>query len=482
MKNFIGLSLGLFVMLFCFSCSTEEAGKELEDSQVKGKLSFGSVLSDLANRSELKNQRFPYSNEIPKCSEEAPLFVRVAIKFKDESGNWVWYKNSNIDKIEIKVNPNGTDLDDDGNLDAWFTQESADLELEEGEYSIEYFAVAAATGNDEEDIIYMAPRIPEGTLDYTQSIQYHNFVNKPLPIKVQIRPGVKYYQPVEVLCYEEHYAFAFGYLFFDFNTTNLIYLCSYGNVCDENQKHIPAQFKIKVWEGSNEEDLLVVAQNERKTFNDENGTHYYADALCFPLPEIEEYYAKIWFVEDETETLIREGYFNAEDLANIYQEEQQYYYYHFREACCGEADNFNLLDDLTENEGECEEEPQDPPGNCVPCDNDQGGKIKLLEVKYLGNTSANLVVTHNGPNSPYEIFNDVVNPNDIILLTGEATTGGNITPSVWTEMEFTLSEVSYDLHTSCSEPLYPGQIFGDNHFQLISATNVNNQLICSLYE
>ena len=482
MKNFMRVSLGLFVMLCCFSCAKEEVGKQLEDSQVKGKLSFGSVLSDLANRSEFKKQRSLGSNKIPKCSEEDPLFVRLAIKFKDESGNWVWYKNSNTNKIEIKVNPNGTDLDEDGDLDAWFTQESADLELEEGEYSIEYFAVATATGEDEEAIIYMAPRIPEGTLDYTQSIQYHNFVNKPLPIKVQIHPGVKYYQPVEVLCYEEHYAFAFGYLFFDFNSSNLIYLCTYGNVCREDQKHIPAQFKIKVWQDSSEGDLLVVAQNERKTFTDENGEHYYADALCFPLPETEEYFAKIWLVEDESETLIREGNFNAQDLTNVYQEEQQYYYYHFREACCGEADNFNLLDDLTENEGECEEEPQDPPGNCVPCDNDQGGKIKLLEVKYLGNTSANLVVTHNGPNSPYEIFNDVVNPNDIILLTGEATTGGNETPSVWTEMEFTLSEVSYDLHTSCSEPLYPGQIFGDNHFQLISATNVNNQLICSLYE
>ncbi|SFF59901.1 MULTISPECIES: hypothetical protein [Salegentibacter] len=483
MKKIIRFSLGIILILFCVvSCTKEEVGKELEESHAVGKLSFGSVLSDLANRNQLNKQTSSDSYDIPQCSNENPLFVRVAIKVKDESGNWVWYKNSHQDKIEIQVNPNGTDLDNDGNLDAWFTQESADLELEEGEYSIEYFAVATAAGNDEADIIYMAPRIPNGDLDYTQSIQYHNFVDNPLPIQVKIRPGVKYYQPVEVLCYEEHYAFAFGYLFFDFNTTNLIYLCTYGNVCDEDQRHMPAQFKMKVWKDSNEADLLVVAQNERKTFSDENGTHYYADALCFPLPEIEEYYAKIWLVEGETETLIREGSFDAEDLANVYQEEQQHYYYHFREACCDEAGNFDLLNDLTENEGECEEEPQDPeePEDCVPCDNNEGGKIKELTVKYLGDDAINLVVTHNGPDSPYVIFNGVVNNNEEILLPGEATNGGHPIPSVWTELEFTISETSYNLHTSCSEPFYPGQIFGNNLFMVVSATNVDNQSICEI--
>lgn len=470
-------------MLFCVvSCTKEEVGKELEEAHAVGKLSFGSVLSDLANRNQLVKQANSDAYDIPQCSDENPLFVRVAIKVKNENGDWIWYKNSHQEKIEIEVNPNGTDLDNDGNLDAWFTQESADLELEEGEYRIEYFAVATAAGNDQDDIIYMAPRIPDGDLDYSQSIQYHNFVDKPLPIEVKIRPGVKYYQPVQVLCYEEHYAFAFGYLFFDFNTTNLVYLCTYGNVCEEDQRHMPAQFKMKVWEGSSEGDLLVVAQNERKTFNDDIGTHYYADALCFPLPEIDNYYAKIWLVEGETETLIREGSFNAENLGNIYQEAQEHYYYHFREACCGEADNFYLLDDLTDNEGECEEEPQDPeePEDCVPCDNDEGGKIKQLTVKYLGDDSINLVVTHNGPGSPYEIFNGDVNTNEEILLPGEAINGGNPIPSVWTELEFTISDTSYNLHTSCSEPFYPGQIFGNDLFEVISATNVDNQSICAL--
>ncbi|TDN87555.1 hypothetical protein DET49_1113 [Salegentibacter sp. 24] len=480
MKNFVRSSFIVFLALFLIiSCSKEEVGKETEASTDVGKLSFGSVLSDLANRNQLTKQSILDPYDIPECSEENPLYVRVAIKVK-EGETWIWYRDSNLNKIEIEVNPNGTDLDSDGNLDAWFTQESADLELEEGQYRIEYFAVATAPGNNQEDIIYMAPRVPEGDLDYSQSIQYHNFVDNPLPIEVKIRPGVKYYQPIEVLCYEEHYAFAFGYLFFDFNSTNLIYLCTYGNVCDENQKHLPAQFKIKVWKESDQGDLLVVAQNERKSFSDVNGTHYYADALCFPLPELEEgeeFYAKIWLVENDIETLIREGSFNATALSEIYKQEQEHYYYHFREACCETTDQYQLLNDVTSNEGICEEEPQDPP--CVVCDNDQGGKIKQLTVKYLGTSAASLIVVHNGPEAPYEIFNGEVSPGQEILLPGEAVNGGHPIPSVWTELEFTIAETTHNLHTSCSVPLFPGQIFGEGLYEVISAKNVNDENICT---
>ncbi|OEY73987.1 hypothetical protein [Salegentibacter salarius] len=473
MKKIIRFSLGIILILFCVvSCTKEEVGKELEESHAVGKLSFGSVLSDLANRNQLVKQGNSDAYDIPQCSDENPLFVRVAIKVKDQNGDWIWYKNSHQEKIEIEVNPNGTDLDNDGNLDAWFTQESADLELAEGEYRIEYFAVTTASGNEQEDIIYMAPRIPENELDYSQSIQYHNFVNKPLPIEVKIRPGVKYYQPVEVLCYEEHYAFAFGYLFFDFNATNLVYLCTYGNVCEEDQKHMPAQFKMKVWSGSDEGDLLVVAQNERKAFNDDNGSHYYADALCFPLPEIEDYYAKIWLIEDETETLIREGSFNAEDLANIYQEEQEHYYYHFREACCGKTDNSNLLEDITENEEDCEEEPQDPeePVDCNVCEDEDDGKVNELRLRYIGEEVITLTIKNN------------ITGNDVILLENESIQPGEIIniPAEWehqghgdvigNNLEFIIEEETNEyLHVSCSQILYLGKLSSQ------SSSNNGNQ-------
>jgi hypothetical protein len=239
---------------------------------------------------------------------------------------------------------------------------------------------------------------------------------------------------------------------------------------------MPAQFKMKVWKGSNETDLLVVAQNERKTFNDDSGNHYYADALCFPLPELEEYYAKIWIVEDETEVLIREGSFNAEDLANIYQEEQQHYYYHFREACCDEADNFDLLDDLTENEGECEEEPQDPeePEDCGECK----GKISKLTFNFSGNDNTLIQVQQeiNG-NNRKEIFSEIVNYGENFTVIGDFSPG-NQAKSLWTEIYIKEGDNSeIQIHTSCSdENVVPGLVVGN--FEIISGESAEGGILC----
>ncbi|SHF89637.1 hypothetical protein SAMN05444483_103146 [Salegentibacter echinorum] len=464
MKKIIRLSLFVFIVSFGFySCTKEETGLENEESRNVGKLSFGSVLSDLANRKSITKQ-VEDVYEIPECSSDSPLYVRVALKVKNENDIWEWFKNSNENKIEIEVNPNGSDMDEDGTLDAWFTQESSDLELEEGLYSLEYFAVASAPGNDPADIIYMAPRRPQGELDYTETIQYHNFVKKPLPITVKIRPGVKYYQPVEVLCYEEHYAFAFGYLFFDFNSTALEYLCVFGNVCDESQQHLPASFKIKVWKESEAGDLLVVAQNSRKSFTDDNGTHYYADALCFPLPKLkqtESFYAKIWLVEDDTETLIREGNFDSYNLSQIYRAEQEHYYYHFREGCCDTEDEVALLNDLTQNEGECEEEPQDPeePEDCGVCDDeDDDGKVNELKLKYIGQNSITLTVMNKiTGNNEAIIENITVIDGDIIDIPAEWNHDGhgNI---IGNNLEFLIDgQTNEFIHVSCSEVLFLGK-------------------------
>jgi len=476
MKKLIRISTLVLLILFCLnSCTKEETGQEIEETKSVGKLSFGSVLSDLANRTPWSKQSQD-TYEIPECSIDVPLFVRVALKVKNDQGNWEWFKDSNQNKIEIEVNPNGSDINDDGELDAWFTQESSDLELEEGEYSLEYFAVASASGNDPSDIIYMAPRRPQGELDYTETIQYHNFVKKPLPLQLKIRPGVKYYQPVEVLCYEEHYAFAFGYLFFDFETTNLIYLCTYGNECGDDQKHIPAQFEMKVWSGDSDQgDLLVVTKNERKSFQDENGTHYYANALCFPLPEIDQYYAKIWLTEDDNEVLVREGSFSASELVNIYKEEQEHYYYHFREGCCDTEDEYSLLTDLTENEGACEEIPP-VEEDCGDCE----GKINKLSFLYSGPDNTQIIVVQKagGNNVSIEIFDQTLNNGDEFTIVGEYSQNQNQPNSLWTEIYITEGQNdAITIHTSCSDPeIVPGYTTGN--FEIISGESTVGGLIC----
>ena len=472
MRKFLHLSFFTFLIVLSFgSCTTEEEGEETQPNNEVGKLSFGSFLNDFVTKEYLfKTNQQGYS--IPQCSDEAPLFVYVALK-SFNGDDWVWYKNSNEEKIKIEVNPNGSDLDGDGVLDAWFTNESADLELQEGKYRIEYFAVAS--GDNPVDIIYMAPRVPDDNLTIDQNIQYHNFVENPLPIDVTIRPGVKYYQPVEVLCYEEHFAFAFGYLFFDFNSTRLMYLCTFGNECSEDEKHMPARFKMKVWKDATLEVLLVVAQNERKSYSDGSGTHYYAEALCFPLPVIgenEEYFAKIWLVEGDNESLIREGSFGPDDLIQIYRQEQEHYYYHFREACCEEADNYSLLNDITANEEVCEEEPQDP--ECNDCD----GKISKLTFLFSGENNTSITVEQSkSGNGRIQIFSQVLDNGEIFTVEGQYSKGQQPN-SLWTEIY--IKEGTHEIiqiHTSCSdEDVVPGYTIGN--FKILSGESANGGLLC----
>ncbi len=105
MKKLIRSSiLILLALFFVISCSTEEVGGEAAETGNVGKLSFGSVLSDLATRNQLNKANLADSYEIPECSDENPLYVRVAMKVKDANNNWIWYKDSNENKIQIEVN------------------------------------------------------------------------------------------------------------------------------------------------------------------------------------------------------------------------------------------------------------------------------------------------------------------------------------------------------------------------------------------
>jgi len=461
MKNTYHLqSVVIAFLLVLVSCEKETALNT--DDSAKGTLSFGSLISQFDNNSE----KTWLTDEVPTCKTDSPKYVRVALKYFDAGKQeWKWYKNSNSDKIEIEVNPNGTDTNNDGQIDSWFTKESLDLELNVGEYSLEYFAVTDGVGEDSQ-ILYLAPRKEENAIDPDlQPVLFHNFVNDPLPVQISIGTGVKYYQPVEVLCYDDAFFFNFGYLFFDFNSQNLRNLCIYGNYCQQNGKHIPAQFKTKVWKGDNYNDanLLVSAENKLKSFTAEDGSfQYYTEAICFPLPDIELYSAKIWLVEEnKPDLLIRKGTFSKNDLDLLFEASNNFSYYHFREGCCETFDNFSLLLDLTDNnEGDCEE-PEDLPVNlnCSLCEADDvdGAKIKQITFKYIGTNDISLSVSYKGgPNNYNPINAELKSSGDEITINGgyiHSSHGQIIGNNLKFEIE---NHPDEEIHTSCSEPLYLG--------------------------
>src|SRR5660398_20498 len=184
MKNFkfCIAYLAIFAMIFT-SCSKDEVTGIQDDPNTEmATISFGAVLNDfVANRAALKA---PLTGDVPVCSDAAPVKVRVALK--NSGGMWVAGQNGDAGGfIEIPVIPNGEG--------GWMTKESSDLELPEGMYSLEYFAVLDAGNN----ILWIAPR----ENDVYGPANFAAFVNDALPIAINLRVGVKKYIDVEAVSY-----------------------------------------------------------------------------------------------------------------------------------------------------------------------------------------------------------------------------------------------------------------------------------------
>ncbi len=317
----------LALALVVSSCSKEEA-------LLTGQLSFTSLLGDF--------EEGRLDGDFPECSENEPVTVCVSIA--DRNGAWVIDQTPNDDDdglfgendniIEINIAPSSfVDLDNDGDWDSWFTEESESLELPAGIYSIEYFIVKDADGNE----IYAAPR--EIDVD---GIHIHNFVNDPLPISVRLNVGTKKYVDIEVLCYNEHFVYEFGYLFFDVTAIETQTVCIFGNVCDDRGMHLPAHFYFIVWEvDPNADDgrgeILFDGTNE---YGVNDLGELYARPLCATLPDRadveEEFFGEIYLIDPTGQRiLIRAGVFSEAQIDAFYDPENPQYshYWHFREGC-----------------------------------------------------------------------------------------------------------------------------------------------------
>jgi len=333
MKNYkvYLMSIAMFAMLFT-SCSKDESSGDSPGENVdQVSLSFGALLQDF-NKSLQKQEQNP--NDIPSCSDAVPAKIRVGIM---NTSTELWVSGGYID---VPVMDNG-----DG---GWMTEESSLLTLDAGMYSLEYFAVLDSGDN----IIYIAPR---GDEDYGPAA-FQNFVKEALPISIDLRNGVKKYVDVEVLCYDERFADEYGYLFFDFDTLKAIYLCVFGNYCDENGRHYPANFRLDVWNysGDSTNPKGTALFNEENPYVNVTGTYdngdYYAEPLCVALPDRQNvndmYYAELYLVESEgnpgSEAPIRMGVFSQEDVEQLFYMDgdvARTKYYHFREGNCGMQDD-----------------------------------------------------------------------------------------------------------------------------------------------
>lgn len=357
------LLLGVGALLFT-SCSKEESG--MVPGGEMGTVSFNAMLAGF-NKEQLVKQQVPGTGNygLPDCPEDAAgdLSVRVRL-LEGRTGNEVYSRDGQT-MFEVPVIPQ-----DDG---TWITDEGADdeLELPEGIYRIDYFAVYSG-----DTMLYIAPA-EEG--DYGPA-NYGNFVSDALPSNpFAVMSGQKKYVDVEVLCYDEHYVQHYGYLFFDFQEVDILYLCVFGNVCDDNGRHAPAVFRFDVWNYSGDESSpkgskLFSVRNELQEGVDLVGQPYtYASPLCVQLPDrdgqTDMYFGEIRLINgDGSEELIRNGVFTEDDVEDLYISDPNASgpgssnYYHFREDCCPAGDTPGLLNYVTQQPENCE--PVTPPGEC----------------------------------------------------------------------------------------------------------------------
>lgn len=331
MRNFKNyLSLVAMAALLFTSCSKEDQNVIPEENQAT--VSFATVLNDMvANKAALKD----HLSDFPVCSDAIPDHVAIILTGPENVG-------SEDEPYVVNVSPNPGDYDGDGE-EEYFTEEAAELQLIPGEYTLTYFVVYDADGNE----LWVAPM--EGS-------DMANYVNNPLPNTFDVGAGVKKYVDVEIVCFDDRMVNEYGYLFFNIKPNEAIEFCIFGNYCDENGRHFVAEYSVSIWaweDGEMGEVLYTDVQNNVEL--NENG-EYAEDPLCFALPDTEgmdEYYFEITLLDsdaygDVENEIIRSGVINDDLVRSFFDGENNLDYYHFKEGECENGDTPPIFPDPTE--------------------------------------------------------------------------------------------------------------------------------------
>ncbi|MFC7325784.1 hypothetical protein ACFQMF_14520 [Halorubrum rutilum] len=131
---------------------------------------------------------------------------------------------------------------------------------------------------------------------------------------------------------------------------------------------------------------------------------------------------------------------------------------------------------------------------CVPCADENEVKIGGLRLKYLGDETIDPLVVRaaggggggngrgNGNNPPTTIFDATVRPNEEFALDGadsRTNTPGWIGPNIYLDSGGGASRnerTETNIHTSCSVPLGPGDVYGD--FEVVEVTTTDDEKVC----
>ncbi|MFD2519077.1 hypothetical protein [Salinimicrobium flavum] len=302
MKKMKVYLMGLTILTLIFSsCSKEE--NKIDSETDKATISFSAIVEDLASKSTNRQS----IADIPVCSDDSPAYVEIILM------------QGELEIVGSAGDPFRVDLV----IGQLFTQE---LELVPGNYSLEYFSVYNAAG----DLIWLAPM--EGSI-------LSEFVDKVLPYDISLGAGVKKYVDVEVLCYDDRDVNEYGYVFFEFDTTETFEYCFFANYCGEDGRHYPARYSVDITIDG--EPVVSGATNVTGTNGDGD---WYAEPLCLHLPDYSEYDDDEEYLDYTITLLDWEGVYDApemsfsgslsrEDVMQNFDGDTDVDYHHFRFGC-----------------------------------------------------------------------------------------------------------------------------------------------------
>lgn len=307
--------LAAFAILFT-SCSKEETASTNPNPEI-ATLSFGAILTNLTNDRAANKGHVAFLDGVPECSDEAASYVEIVLSL---DGN---------DVVGTQDEPYRIDLVD-GQI---FTVEDANLELTPDDYSLDYFSVHSAS----DAMIWLAP--------FGNGDDLSNFVDFSLPLDIDLRAGVKKYVEVDVLCYDNRFVNEYGYLFFEINQNKAIKFCVFGNFCDEDGRHYPAEYTVDVWSYSNGARGRQLYNDVRSAVSINDDGDFAGSPVCFALPDtdgLDEYYFEITLRNSDAydaveEEIIRAGVINDGDVKDLMNDDDTVEYYHFRAGNCGDT-------------------------------------------------------------------------------------------------------------------------------------------------
>ncbi|MCH8147624.1 MAG: hypothetical protein IH987_06455, partial [Planctomycetes bacterium] len=141
----------------------------------------------------------------------------------------------------------------------------------------------------------------------------------------------------------------------------------------------------------------------------------------------------------------------------------------------GNLDDGEECDDGNNEDGDgCSADCRTEGDECDECD----GKVTVLTLRFNGSIeNAEITIDAKRGPSTDPVFDGLVNPGDEFTLVGPPGGNGGFAGTLGTEIDiFVNGELNTTIHTSCSQPIFPGLVSGD--FEVVSGESKNGGLLC----